>query len=114
MSETLQSAIVAHCGLVCSDCGMFKKSKCKGCYGGKPMFQNCPIKKCCLDNRKATCAECGEFQELKDCGKLNNLISKFFGMMFRTNRIANLNTIREVGLEKFAARPAAANGSIQP
>ena len=100
-NEEAQNAIVAHCGLVCSECGMFKKSKCKGCYGGKPMFQNCPIKKCCIDNHLATCAECVKFPDLKDCRKLNNLISKFFSMIFRTNRIANLEVIRKVGLEKF-------------
>jgi hypothetical protein len=106
MSEAEQKTIVAHCGLVCSDCGAFKKSKCKGCYGGKPMFPNCPIKKCNLDNHRATCAECPDFQNLKDCGKLNNLISKFFGLVFRSDRIGNLNKIREVGLEKFRADQA--------
>ena len=103
MSENEQTAVVAHCGLVCSECGAFKKQKCTGCYGGKPMFANCPIKKCCLDTHRATCAECTEFEELRDCTKLNNLISKFFSMMFRTSRIDNLKAIRESGLEQFKA-----------
>ena len=101
MNENEKDVIVAHCGLVCSECGAFKKSKCKGCHGGKPMFRNCPIKKCNLDHQRTTCADCTEVQELADCGKLNNLISKFFAMVFHTNRIENLNTIRKVGLEQF-------------
>ena len=104
MSGTEQNVIVAHCGLVCSECGAFKKGKCKGCYGGKPMFANCPIKKCCLDTHRATCADCTEFKDLKDCTKLNNLISKFFGMMFRTNRLENLHAIRDAGLDQFKAK----------
>ena len=103
MSKDRADVIVAHCGLVCSECGAFKKGKCKGCYGGKPMFPNCPIKTCNLDHHGVTCADCTEFQELADCKKLNNLISKCFDLVFHGNRIANLNTIREVGLEQFKA-----------
>jgi len=101
MAENAEIVIVAQCGLVCSECGAFKKGKCKGCYGGRPMFSNCPIKKCCMETRRTTCADCAQFPNLKDCRKLNNLISKFFGLVFRSDRIGNLNAIREVGLEKF-------------
>lgn len=103
MNKDRADVIVAYCGLVCSKCGAFKKAKCKGCYGGKPMFPNCPIRKCNLDHHYVTCADCTEFQELADCKKLNNLISKCFDLVFHGNRIANLNTIREVGLDKFKA-----------
>ena len=93
--------IIANCGLICSKCGMYIKGKCKGCFGGKPMYKNCPIKKCNEDNSYNTCADCEEFAELKRCKKLHNIISRFFGFIFRTNRMANLKRIREVGLETF-------------
>lgn len=87
--------IIANCGLVCTDCGMYKKEKCKGCFSGKPMFTNCPIKKCVTEKNIQTCAECKEFSDLKKCKKLNNLISKVVGFIFRTDRIGNLNKMRE-------------------
>jgi len=93
--------ILAYCGLVCSNCGMYKKSKCQGCHSAKPMNRHCSMKKCAGGRGFATCADCRDFTNLKECKKLNNLISKFFGLVFRSDRIGNLNQIREVGLEKF-------------
>ena len=54
-----------------------------------------------MDNKYETCAECKNFQELRECKKLHNIISKIFGFFSKTNRIENLNRIREIGLEKF-------------
>jgi len=101
MESNIQEIIIAHCGLVCSKCGTFIKGKCKGCHSEKPMFKNCPIKKCNVESNLATCADCKDFQDLKKCKKLNNLISKIFGLIFRSNRIGKLVRIREIGLEKF-------------
>jgi hypothetical protein len=99
--QTGNELIVAYCGLVCTDCGAYKRQKCKGCFGDKPMFHNCPVKRCAGERRYTTCADCVEFDDLKKCGKLNNFISKIFGFVFRKNRIGNLDRIREVGLERF-------------
>ena len=101
MNSDIQDVIIAHCGIVCSKCGSFRRGKCKGCNSEKPMFRNCPIKKCNLAAKLATCADCKDFQNLKACKKLNNIISKIFGLIFRSNRIGNLVDIREVGLETF-------------
>jgi hypothetical protein len=54
-----------------------------------------------LDNEYDTCADCKDFQELRKCKKLNNIISKLFGFFSKTDRIESLNRIREIGLEKF-------------
>lgn len=101
MAEGTDGKIVAYCGLVCSDCGAFKKLKCCGCHSDKPMFRNCPVRKCAMDANFDTCAQCGEFKELRCCRKLNNFVSKLMGFMFRTDRMGNLERIREIGLEKF-------------
>ncbi len=101
MAEAARGKMVAYCGLVCSDCGAFKKLKCQGCHSDKRMYRNCPVRKCAVDNNYSTCAECSEFEDLKRCRKLNNFVSKFMGLIFRTDRIGNLNRIREIGLEKF-------------
>lgn len=100
--ENGSKAIVACCGLVCSECGAFKKSRCQGCHSEKPMFKNCPVKKCVSDNSFKTCAQCGAYSNLKQCRKLHNPISRIFGFIFRTNRIGNLEQIRADGFEKFA------------
>jgi len=97
-----QPQIIAYCGLVCSNCGMYLKGKCQGCHSEKPMNRNCKMKDCAMARNYTTCADCTAFNNLKECKKLNNLIAKFFGFIFHTNRIGNLNRIREVGIEQFS------------
>ena len=67
------------------------------------MFKGCPIKKCTLEKKLETCAECKDFSDLKNCSKLNNFISRIIGMLTKSDRIGKLNRIREIGLEKFKA-----------
>ena len=101
MAEKSNAVIVAYCGLVCSNCGMYLKEKCEGCHSDRPMNHNCKMKACAMEREYITCANCTEFENLKDCKKLNNLVSKFFGFIFHTDRIGNLNRIREIGIEAF-------------
>ena len=101
MTENTDTFVLAHCGLVCSKCGMYVKGKCQGCHGEKPMNVGCKVKGCCRDRQLDTCAGCEEFADLKACRKLNNWISKIFAFIFRSNRIGNLYRIREVGAEEF-------------
>lgn len=101
MNEESKEFILAHCGLVCSDCGMYIKGRCGGCHSDKPMSLNCKVKPCSQDKSYVTCAQCSDFANLKECKKLNNFTSKIFGFIFRSDRIGNLCSIREIGLEKF-------------
>ncbi len=103
MAEIAEKPIIACCGLVCSECGAFKKQRCEGCHSEKPMNIGCKVKPCVTERNCTTCAECGDFENLKDCKKLNNFISKIFGLIFRSDRIGNLNQIRQTGLDKFIA-----------
>jgi hypothetical protein len=54
-----------------------------------------------MEKNYSTCADCEEFEDLKQCKKLNNLISRIIGFIFRSDRIANLYRIRENGLDAF-------------
>ena len=101
MSEDGKEFVLAYCGLVCSECGAFTKGKCQGCHSDKPMNPGCKVKPCSQEKNCTTCANCGDFEDLKECKKLNNFISKIFAFVFRSDRIGNLNRIREVGLDKF-------------
>lgn len=103
MSEEPKELILARCGLVCSDCGAYRKGKCGGCHCDKPMNAGCKVKPCAQDRNCTTCADCTDFENLKDCKKLNNFISKIFGLIFRSDRIGNLSRIRESGLDEFIA-----------
>lgn len=100
----MSEAIIAYCGLVCSECGAFKRQKCQGCHSPKPMFQGCKVKKCAMDKGVSTCAACIEFSDLKKCKKLNNFISKIFALVFRSDRLGNLESIRRSGLENFKSQ----------
>ena len=89
--------MAAYCGLVCGDCGMYRKGRCGGCDSGNAMMKNCKVKACAIEKNFKTCAECSEYENLSDCKKLNNFVSKVFGFVFRTDRIGNLERIREGG-----------------
>jgi len=106
MSQDTKDLIIAYCGLVCSECGMYRRDRCEGCHSEKPMYKNCKVKQCAVTREYSTCADCTDFVDLKACKKLHNWISRFFGLVFRTNRIGNLDHIREVGLDKFKAEVA--------
>ena len=67
-------------------------------------FSSCKVRKCCIEKGYSSCAECDEYLE---CGILNSFISKIFGLIFRTNRKANLQAIKEMGVEKWAEEMAA-------
>ena len=101
MSEEPKEFILAYCGLVCSQCGAYLKQKCQGCHSDRPMSHNCKVKPCAQERNYTSCAECTDFENLRECRKLNNFVSRIFGFIFRTDRIANLSRIREVGLDKF-------------
>ena len=101
MSQDTKEFVLAYCGLVCSQCGAYLNQRCRGCYSDKPMSLNCKVKPCAQEKNYSSCAECKDFADFKKCKKLNNWISKIFGFIFRTDRIANLNQIREIGLDRF-------------
>jgi hypothetical protein len=101
VSATVSETIVARCGLVCSNCGAFRRGRCGGCHSDKPMFARCPVKACAIEKGCATCADCETFPNLRACGKLNNCIARIFGFIFRSDRIGGLYRIREIGLDAF-------------
>jgi len=95
--------LVAYCGLYCGNCGSYKRGRCRGCLDGGG-YSSCKARACCLEEGYRTCAACDEYLE---CRKLHNFISKIFGLIFRTDRKANLRAIREKGIETWAEEMAA-------
>lgn len=99
--DSAQELIVAHCGLVCSCCGAHRRGKCPGCASQDSIFHRCPVRRCSEGRGQSTCAECAAHPELKGCRTLNRSVCGLVGMMLRPGRMANLEYIRQRGLERF-------------
>jgi hypothetical protein len=99
------AGLVAFCGLYCGACKAYLKETCQGC-GKNAKATWCKIRSCCMGKSIRSCADCAEFKDPRGCGKFNNLISKFFGLLFRSDRRACVMAIREGGYDAFAKRMA--------
>jgi len=106
MSEAVSdSRLVAYCGLYCGSCKKYLKENCQGCH--ENINANwCKVRSCCIDNQYASCAECKEFADPKDCKKFNSFLSKTFGFIFRSNRAVCITQIKELGIQGHADRMA--------
>ena len=93
---------VACCGLYCGACRAYLKGKCPGCRDNEKAGW-CTVRLCCRENGYGTCAECVIVDDVRDCGKLNSFVSKLFALVFRSDRPASLDRIREVGIAAYAA-----------
>ena len=94
---------IAPCGLFCTNCGKFKAGKCQGCQIA-PGFARCGIRKCCVEKGITTCAECDEFRSprsYRECKKIDNLMAKFFALIFKSNRPAALALLRDEGMAVY-------------
>ena len=97
--------LVAKCGLYCGACQAYLKEKCQGCENNAKASW-CKIRSCCMQSKIASCADCAKFKEPKECRKYNNLISKLFGIVFRSDRAACVKLIKEKGYEGYAKHMA--------
>ncbi|MFH0919451.1 MAG: DUF3795 domain-containing protein [Fibrobacterota bacterium] len=89
--------LIAYCGLYCGACGAYLKERCPGCRENIKADRWCKIRVCCTERKYASCAECTEFADVNACKKFNNLFSKFFAWVFRSDRKACIGQIREKG-----------------
>lgn len=94
--------LVAYCGLYCGACKAQLSGKCKGCHENSKATW-CTVRACCIDKGIASCAECAEHDDPKDCRRFNNFMSRLFGLVFRSDRAACIAQIRRVGIDGHAA-----------
>lgn len=97
---------IAACGLFCGQCRQMKKGKCPGCRANEKASW-CAIRRCCIENNRATCAECADFADVRKCPHHNTFMGKLMSLLFNSNRTACIDRVREVGAEKFAAEMTA-------
>ena len=93
--------LIAYCGLYCGACNAYLKGKCKGCIENTKASW-CKIRKCCIEKSIKSCSDCNEFKEVNNCKRFNNLISKMFKLIFKSNRRACIRMIQADGYENFA------------
>jgi hypothetical protein len=94
-------ALVAHCGLYCGACRAYLKGRCPGCHGNQKATW-CKVRTCCMTSGYATCADCREYGEPRQCRKFDNFIARVFGWVFRSDRAACIAQIKRVGLQGHA------------
>jgi hypothetical protein len=93
--------LVAYCGLYCGCCKIYLNGKCKGCKENEKAAW-CKLRVCCINKGINSCADCSEYSSPEKCKKFNNFMSKIFGLLFKSDRKACINLIREKGYENYA------------
>ena len=68
--------------------------------------RQCQLRTCCMDNSFLSCAECKDFEDINKCKKFNNIFSKFFSLIFGSDRKGCVCRIKEIGIENFAKEMA--------
>jgi hypothetical protein len=93
---------IAYCGLYCATCRAYIKGKCPGCHENAKATW-CKVRTCNMEHGYKSCADCKEYSNPQDCKMFNNIIAKFFALVFRSDRPASLALIKEKGYENYAA-----------
>ena len=96
--------LIAACGLYCGACRSYLNGKCPGCAKNEKATW-CAVRKCCAEKTIKHCDAC-DVADTRDCPKMNNFISRMFGLVFNSNRHACVQLIRKVGDEGFALHMA--------
>jgi hypothetical protein len=105
VSNPPPDAHIAPCGLFCTECGKFKRGRCKGCQV-EAGFSRCPVRRCCVERQIATCAECADFKaprDYRECRKVHNPISRVIGFFTGSSRPDALALLRNKGREAYLA-----------
>ena len=102
---TSNSELVAYCGLYCGACGKYLKGKCPGCHENDKASW-CKIRSCCIENQYSSCADCKEYPNVNDCKKFSNFMTKIFGLIFKSDRKACIDQIKELGIQGYADKMA--------
>lgn len=94
-------SLIAFCGLYCGACQRYMSGKCPGCRENTKASW-CGVRTCCQEHHYASCADCNDFPDPRECGKYNNFMARIFGFIFRSDRAACIDAIRKNGYDVFA------------
>ncbi|MGC4117711.1 MAG: DUF3795 domain-containing protein [Myxococcales bacterium] len=105
--------LIAACGLYCAACGKHLKGKCPGCAANEKASW-CKVRSCCQEHGYASCADCKEFRDPRQCAKFDSFIATIIGLVLDSDRAKCIERIREVGPEQFAREMADARRQSLP
>jgi hypothetical protein len=113
-SITVDSGLVAYCGLYCGACGKYLRGKCEDCHNNSKATW-CKIRSCNIERHYSSCAECVEYPNVIECKKFNNIFSKVIGFVLRSDRPACIAQIKNHGIQRHAEKMASlGKQSIRP
>jgi hypothetical protein len=102
MKDIVQNTnLIAYCGLYCGSCKSYLKEKCPGCLENSKASW-CKVRSCNIEHGFKSCADCSEFADPRECKKFNNFFSKFFTLVFGSDRTACVEKIKTSGYEEYA------------
>ena len=104
LSQPPEDAHIAACGLFCTNCGAFKRKKCKGCQVSPDFFNCCPVRQCCAEKGITACSDCSSFgspRDFRECKTVNSFVAKLFALVFRSNRPVALAMLRDQGRDAY-------------
>ncbi len=104
---------ISRCGLYCGACKKYRSGACSGCAENDKATW-CKIRSCCHEHGYASCADCQEHADATDCETFDNLMGRFFGLLFRSNRPGCIQYIKEHGYEAHAHKMAEAQRMSVP
>ncbi|MFC2069618.1 hypothetical protein ACFLTB_00370 [Chloroflexota bacterium] len=55
-----------------------------------------------MKNECLSCADCKEFDNPKDCKNFSGILTKLFSLVFRSDRPASIQQIKELGIQGYA------------
>jgi hypothetical protein len=93
--------LVAYCGLYCGACRSYASGKCRGCHENSKATW-CKVRSCCIGKGCASCAGCIDHPDPRDCKKFNNIVSRLFGFVFKSDRAACIAQISRIGMAGHA------------
>jgi hypothetical protein len=94
--------LIAACGLYCGACKRYLKEKCPGCRENVKAAKWCKVRTCCLEKAYRSCADCKQHSQVMECKDYNNFIAKIFGFIFRSDRKACIDMIKDKGYDAYA------------
>ncbi|MCX6281917.1 MAG: DUF3795 domain-containing protein [Bacteroidetes bacterium] len=97
----VDQSLIAYCGLYCGACKKYISGTCLGCHENNKAGW-CKVRACNIQNNYQSCADCKEFSNPMDCKKFNNFFSKFFALVFKSDRAACIDKIKKEGYNGFA------------
>ena len=92
---------IAYCGLYCGNCSKMLKGKCPGCIKNEKATW-CKIRTCCIDKGYSSCAECVDFNNVRECKLHHSVFARVIEFVSKTDRSLCIDMIRKEGQENFA------------